>query len=90
MANEEGVSKTGVNYGVLVKGNKGKIVGILRILCVFATLSATIVMALNKETKTIVVATIGTTSIKATLTAKFQHTLCTYSYSFRFNQLNLD
>ncbi|KAL8168399.1 hypothetical protein V2J09_009898 [Rumex salicifolius] len=47
---------------------------ILRVVAIFATLSATIVMALNKETKTIVVATIGTTPIKATLVAKFQDT----------------
>lgn len=46
----------------------------LRAVALMATASATIVMALNKETKTMVVATIGTTSIKATLTAKFQHT----------------
>ncbi|VVB12290.1 unnamed protein product [Arabis nemorensis] len=46
----------------------------LRIFAFMATLAAAIVMGLNKETKTLVVATIGTTPIKATLTAKFQHT----------------
>ncbi|KAJ8758771.1 hypothetical protein K2173_000492 [Erythroxylum novogranatense] len=46
----------------------------LRLLAFMATASATLVMALNKETKTIVVATIGNTPITATLTAKFQHT----------------
>ncbi|MCD7465182.1 hypothetical protein HAX54_000747 [Datura stramonium] len=46
----------------------------LRLLAFGATVSATLVMALNKEEKTIVVATIGTTPIQATLTAKFQHT----------------
>ncbi|ESQ55323.1 hypothetical protein EUTSA_v10026298mg [Eutrema salsugineum] len=46
----------------------------MRILAFMATLAAAIVMALNKETKTLVVATIGTIPIKATLTAKFQHT----------------
>ncbi|GFQ07425.1 CASP-like protein 1b2 [Phtheirospermum japonicum] len=33
-----------------------------------------LIMALNKQTKTITVATIGTIPIKATLVAKFQHT----------------
>ncbi|XP_044479441.1 CASP-like protein 1B1 isoform X2 [Mangifera indica] len=47
---------------------------LLRVLAFCATATATIVMALNKETNTFVVATMGTTSIKATLTAKFQHT----------------
>ncbi|KAL1205308.1 CASP-like protein 1B2 [Cardamine amara subsp. amara] len=46
----------------------------LRIFAFMATLAAAIVMALNKETKTLVVATIGTTPIKASLTAKFQDT----------------
>ncbi|GFQ05603.1 CASP-like protein 1b1 [Phtheirospermum japonicum] len=32
------------------------------------------IMALNKQTKTIIVATIGTVPIKATIVAKFQHT----------------
>lgn len=47
---------------------------LLRILAFAAVAAATLLMALNKETKTFVVATIGTTPIKATLTAKFQHT----------------
>ncbi|GAB4829459.1 hypothetical protein Ancab_019131 [Ancistrocladus abbreviatus] len=47
---------------------------LLRVVALLATLSATIVMATNKQTKTIVVATVGTTTIKATLTAKFQNT----------------
>ncbi|XVF23074.1 hypothetical protein REPUB_Repub13aG0006600 [Reevesia pubescens] len=46
----------------------------LRILAFLATAAATLVMLLNKQTKTFVVATIGTTPIKVTLTAKFQHT----------------
>ncbi|KAL5838992.1 hypothetical protein ACOSQ3_011699 [Xanthoceras sorbifolium] len=58
----------------LKKGNKNWVVLVLRVVALLATASATIVMALNKQTKTLVVATIGTTSIKATLTAKFQHT----------------
>ncbi|CAA3016763.1 CASP 1B2 [Olea europaea subsp. europaea] len=50
------------------------IIPILRLLAFFATLAATLVMALNKQKKTFVVATIGTTPIQVTLTAKFQHT----------------
>lgn len=46
----------------------------LRVLAFFATAAATVVMGLNKETKTLVVATVGSTPIKASLTAKFQHT----------------
>ncbi|XP_055805009.1 CASP-like protein 1B2 [Solanum dulcamara] len=47
---------------------------LLRLLAFGATISATLVMALNNEKKTFVVATIGTTPIQATLHAKFQHT----------------
>lgn len=47
---------------------------VLRLVAFFATASATIVMAVNKETKTMVVATIGNNQVKATLSAKFQHT----------------
>ncbi|XP_027348605.1 CASP-like protein 1B1 [Abrus precatorius] len=46
----------------------------LRVVAFLATASATLVMALNKQTKSLVVATIGTTPITITLTAKFQHT----------------
>ncbi|XP_014508465.1 CASP-like protein 1B1 isoform X2 [Vigna radiata var. radiata] len=46
----------------------------LRALSFFATASATLIMALNKQTKTLVVATIGTTPLTITLTAKFLHT----------------
>ncbi|KAL5578234.1 hypothetical protein UlMin_019933 [Ulmus minor] len=45
----------------------------LRLASFLATASATLVMALNKETKTLVVATVGNTPIKATLTATFRH-----------------
>lgn len=51
-----------------------KVLLALRILALIATLAAAVVMGLNKETKTLVVATIGTVPIKATLTAKFQDT----------------
>ncbi|KAJ4838133.1 hypothetical protein Tsubulata_037572, partial [Turnera subulata] len=47
---------------------------ILRVAACLATASATIVMALNKETKSFVIATIGTTPLRATITAKFYHT----------------
>ncbi|XVF26316.1 hypothetical protein REPUB_Repub14bG0005800 [Reevesia pubescens] len=46
----------------------------LRLLALLATAAATLVMVLNKQTKTFVVATIGTTPLNLTLTAKFQHT----------------
>ncbi|KAI3697787.1 hypothetical protein L6452_30884 [Arctium lappa] len=46
----------------------------LRLLALFATAAATLVMALNKQTHTFAVATIGNTPVKITLTAKFQHT----------------
>ncbi|KAJ6887302.1 hypothetical protein NC651_027596 [Populus alba x Populus x berolinensis] len=46
----------------------------VRVVAFLATAAATLVMALNKETKTLVVATVGNTPIKVTLTAKFQHT----------------
>ncbi|KAM1864431.1 hypothetical protein ACFX14_004642 [Malus domestica] len=47
---------------------------VLRVVAFLATVSATVVMAMNKETKSIVVATVGTTPLSVTLTAKFQHT----------------
>lgn len=53
---------------------KDRILLLLRLVAFFATASATIVMALNKQTNSVVVATIGNNPIKATLTAKFQHT----------------
>lgn len=47
---------------------------LLRLVASFATASATLVMALNKETKSIVVATIGTDPLTANLSAHFYHT----------------
>ncbi|EYU19080.1 hypothetical protein MIMGU_mgv1a024780mg [Erythranthe guttata] len=47
---------------------------LLRVLALLATVSAALIMGFNKQTRTIVVATIGTTTVQATLTAKFQHT----------------
>ncbi|PSS34931.1 CASP-like protein [Actinidia chinensis var. chinensis] len=58
----------------MAKKPKVWVVPVLRVVAFFATVAAAIVMALNKQTKTMVVATIGSTPIKATLTAKFQHT----------------
>ncbi|CAH8319347.1 unnamed protein product, partial [Eruca vesicaria subsp. sativa] len=46
----------------------------LRVLAFSAKLSAAIVMGLNKKTKTFVVGNVGNTPVKATFTAKFQHT----------------
>ncbi|KAK7399651.1 hypothetical protein VNO78_10838 [Psophocarpus tetragonolobus] len=46
----------------------------LRFIAFLATASATLVMALNKQTKSLVVATIGTTPVTITLTAIFHHT----------------
>lgn len=46
----------------------------LRVVAFLATASATIVMALNKQTKSFVVANVGTTPITATLAAKFNQT----------------
>ncbi|XP_058071640.1 CASP-like protein 1B2 [Magnolia sinica] len=47
---------------------------VLRSLALCATVSATLVMALNKQTKSIVLAVIGNAPISATVTAKFQYT----------------
>lgn len=46
----------------------------IRMITFLATASATIVMALNKQTKNFVVATIGSTPVTVPLVAKFQHT----------------
>ncbi|XP_021298390.1 CASP-like protein 1B2 [Herrania umbratica] len=46
----------------------------LRLLAFLATAAAAVVMLLNKQTKTLVIATVGTTPVKLTLTAKFHHT----------------
>ncbi|XP_030450042.1 CASP-like protein 1B2 [Syzygium oleosum] len=56
------------------KAPRNQVLLVLRLVAFFATAAATVIMALNKQTKTMVVATIGSTPITATLTAKFQHT----------------
>lgn len=52
---------------------KDWILSMLRMTSFLATAVATVVMALNKETKTLVVATIGNNPVTANITAKFQH-----------------
>ncbi|KAG6583816.1 CASP-like protein 1B2, partial [Cucurbita argyrosperma subsp. sororia] len=47
---------------------------LVRLVASFATASATLVMALNKESKSVVVATVGTAPLTATISARFQHT----------------
>ncbi|KAI3443117.1 CASP-like protein [Psidium guajava] len=56
------------------KAPRNQVLLVLRLVAFFATAAATVVMALNKQTKTVVVATIGSTPIRATLSAEFQHT----------------
>ena len=65
------------------KGKHDQIVLVLRVVAFLATAAATIVMGLNKETKTLVVGAIGSNPITATLQAKFQQTPAfLYVYSF--------
>ncbi|KAG6794085.1 hypothetical protein POTOM_003318 [Populus tomentosa] len=66
--------KLEVGYSSLQPKTRKLVLLMLRVLAFFATAAATVVMGLNKETKTLVVATVGSTPIKASLTAKFQHT----------------
>ncbi|KAI3676772.1 hypothetical protein L1987_86385 [Smallanthus sonchifolius] len=49
------------------------VVILLRVLALFATTAATVVMALNKEKHIFAVATIGNAPVKIEITAKFQH-----------------
>ncbi|KAK9267628.1 hypothetical protein L1049_010059 [Liquidambar formosana] len=72
----EGAEKTeaGQIPAVVAEPPKPLILLVLRLLAFLATAAATVVMALNKESKTLVVATIGSTPVTATLTAEFQHT----------------
>ncbi|KAD7116800.1 hypothetical protein E3N88_04068 [Mikania micrantha] len=51
-----------------------RLVILLRIFTLLATTAATVVMALNKETRTFEVATIGNAPVKINIVAKFQHT----------------
>ncbi|XVE91052.1 hypothetical protein DITRI_Ditri20bG0125200 [Diplodiscus trichospermus] len=63
-----------IGYNLLSKPRSSWTLLVLRLVAFIATAAATIVMSLNKQTKTFVVATIGTTPVNLTLTAKFQHT----------------
>ncbi|CAL0320197.1 unnamed protein product [Lupinus luteus] len=67
------VEKVELGFNVVsdTKPKKDWVLLSLRVIAFLATASATIVMATNKETKNLIVATIGSTSIKATITAKF-------------------
>ncbi|KAK7247336.1 hypothetical protein RIF29_42217 [Crotalaria pallida] len=78
MASENG-EKVNLDLGIndvpgTKKSKKDWVLLALRVLAFLATVSATLVMALNKQTKSLVVPTIGSTSITVNLTAKFQHT----------------
>jgi hypothetical protein len=73
--NEEAKIESGFNVVPAdTKPKKDWILLSLRVVTFFATVSATLVMSLNKQTKNFVVATIGSTPITVPLTAKFQHT----------------
>ncbi|KAK7281434.1 hypothetical protein RIF29_09422 [Crotalaria pallida] len=61
----------GLNVVPDTKPRKDWVLLSLRVIAFLATASATIVMATNRQTKSLVVATIGSTPITATLTAKF-------------------
>jgi len=71
--NEEKI-ESGFNVVPETKPKKDWILLSLRVVAFLATVSATLVMSLNKQTKSFVVATIGSTPITVPLTAKFQHT----------------
>ncbi|KAL3522933.1 hypothetical protein ACH5RR_015767 [Cinchona calisaya] len=68
---EAAASQTPVSIN---KSSKYWVIFLLRLFALLATVSATVVMAINKQTITKVVATIGSTPIQASITAKFQHT----------------
>ncbi|KAG2689577.1 hypothetical protein I3760_09G145700 [Carya illinoinensis] len=68
-----GKSEVGVNSSPALKPKDWVLLS-LRLVAFFATATATIVMALNKQTNTVVVATVGNTPVKVAVTAKFQQT----------------
>ncbi|KAK2438439.1 CASP protein 1B1 [Trifolium repens] len=72
--NVEEKIESGFNVVPQTKPKKDWILLSLRVVTFFATVSATLVMSLNKQTKNFVVATIGNTPVTVPLTAKFQHT----------------
>ncbi|XP_020215484.1 CASP-like protein 1B1 [Cajanus cajan] len=75
MASENG-EKLDLSFNAVPdpKPNKEWVLLSLRVISFLATASATLLMALNKQTKNLVVATIGTTPVTIPLTAKFNHT----------------
>ncbi|RDX88643.1 hypothetical protein CR513_29735, partial [Mucuna pruriens] len=77
MASENGEKvELGLNSvpEISTKPKKDWVLLSLRVVAFLATASATLVMALNKQTKSFVVATVGSTPITATLAAKFNQT----------------
>lgn len=72
-AQDGGKSEVSVNSSPALKPKDWVLLS-LRFVAFFATAAATIVMALNKQTNTLVVATVGNTPVKAAVTAKFQQT----------------
>ncbi|XP_020204599.1 CASP-like protein 1B1 [Cajanus cajan] len=72
--NGEKVEVGGLNAFPGTKAKKNWVLLSLRVVAFVATASATLVMALNKQTKSFVVATVGSTPITATIAAKFNQT----------------
>ncbi|KVI00941.1 Uncharacterized protein family UPF0497, trans-membrane plant [Cynara cardunculus var. scolymus] len=64
------VGETAEKGGSIRRWRMTTVVPLLRVLALFATAAATVAMALNKETHTFTVATIGNTPVKITLTAQ--------------------
>ncbi|KAK7304065.1 hypothetical protein RJT34_15076 [Clitoria ternatea] len=73
MASENG-EKLEHGFNETIKAKKDWVLLSLRVVAFLATASATLVMAFNKQTKSLVVATVGSTPITATVTAKFNQT----------------
>lgn len=76
MASRNGEEKAELGFNDVreTKTNKDWILLSLRVVAFFATTAATLVMALNKQTKSLIVGTIGNNPITATLSAKFNQT----------------
>jgi uncharacterized membrane protein len=76
MASRNGEEKVELGFNDVneTKAKKDWILLSLRVVALFATSAATLVMALNKQTKSLIVGTIGSTPITATLSAKFNQT----------------
>jgi len=76
MASRNGEEKVerGFNDVHVTKTKNDWILLSLRVVAFFATAAATLVMALNKQTKSFIVGTVGNTPITATLSAKFNQT----------------